>query len=69
MSARYSLKSALAATRGARTATRRAERRYRRQPDVETCVLRALVALNEAERLLRLAAHHAIARAERRRAA
>jgi hypothetical protein len=66
---RYGLKSALAATRGARTTISRADRRYAKNFAVANRLFLALAAVNAAERQLRLAVRDALAGGTRRRAA
>lgn len=66
---RYSLKSALAATRGARTATARAERRYARDQLTALLIGDALGNLNRAEWKLRQAMARVLASESKRRAA
>jgi hypothetical protein len=63
---RYSLASAIARTRGARTSTGLAGVRYHRDADVSMRVELALRLLNAAERQLRLAVRDALNAGERR---
>lgn len=58
---RYSLKQALAATRGAISSTARADIRYAKRFDVRTRLLIAMRALQDAEMQLRFAIRDALA--------
>ena len=60
MSQRYSLKTALAATRGALTAANRAGRRYAKQAAIDARLYLARASLIAAERQLRLAVRDAL---------